>query len=161
MNIINFALQLEVEGEDFYRGLAKKTQNKGIKKIFKMLADDEMKHYETINKMRSTLNITLKETAILKNARNIFEEAKKNREDFVAQTDTKELWQKAQELEKKSEDFYLQKAKEVPKEEQKELFSKLANEEKKHYFLIENMIEFLSRPMSWIENAEFNHLEEY
>lgn len=34
-------------------------------------------------------------------------------------------------------------------------------EEKKHYFLLDNIIEFVSRPEQWLENAEFYHLEEY
>ena len=43
----------------------------------------------------------------------------------------------------------------------KRIFQKLAEEEKKHYFLLENIIQFVSRPETWLENAEFYHLEEY
>ena len=28
-------------------------------------------------------------------------------------------------------------------------------------FLLENMLDFISRPQTWLENAEFNHLEDY
>ena len=45
--------------------------------------------------------------------------------------------------------------------QQKDVFLKLADEEKKHYFLLGNIIEFISRPEHWLENAEFHHLEEY
>ena len=68
---------------------------------------------------------------------------------------------KAQDIEKKSRDFYTEKANEVKQEYQKDIFLKLAEEEKKHYFLLENIIDFISRPETWLENAEFNHLEEY
>lgn len=44
---------------------------------------------------------------------------------------------------------------------QKNLLLKLAEEEKKHMFLLENLVEFIPRPETWIENAEFNHLVEY
>jgi len=37
----------------------------------------------------------------------------------------------------------------------------IAKDEKKHRFLLENTVEFLSRPNTWIENAEFHHLDEY
>jgi rubrerythrin len=47
------------------------------------------------------------------------------------------------------------------KETHKEIFLKLADEEKKHYFLLENIIDFVSRPQKWLENAEFYHLDEY
>ncbi len=72
-----------------------------------------------------------------------------------------EVYKKAQDIEKKSIDFYLQKADEVKEHCQKGTFRKLAEEEKKHYFLLQNIIEFVSRPESWLENAEWYHLEEY
>jgi hypothetical protein len=37
----------------------------------------------------------------------------------------------------------------------------LADEEKKHMILMENLIEFVSRPDTWLENAEWYHLDEY
>lgn len=43
----------------------------------------------------------------------------------------------------------------------KKILTKLAEEEKKHLFLLENLVEFISRPETWIENAEFNHLDDY
>jgi len=68
---------------------------------------------------------------------------------------------KAQDIEKRSWDFYLEKSSEVKLQYQKEFFLKPAEEEKKHYFLLDNIIEFVSRPETWLENAEFCHLEEY
>lgn len=72
-----------------------------------------------------------------------------------------ELYKKAQEIEEKSRKFYLEKAGEAVNPAQKEIFSKIADEEKKHYFILENVIEFVSRPQNWLENAEWYHLEEY
>ena len=97
----------------------------------------------------------------MKDAKNIFVEAKQNNEQFLMQQDTQALLTEAQNLEKKTEDYYREKANKVTKDAQREILLKLAEEEKKHGFLIQNLIDFLSRPMTWIENAEFNHLEEY
>jgi len=55
----------------------------------------------------------------------------------------------------------LEKAHEVKEKYQEELFLRLAEEEKKHFFLLKNIVEFVSRPETWLENAEFYHLEEY
>ena len=41
------------------------------------------------------------------------------------------------------------------------LFEGLAEEERKHYFLLDNVIDFLFQPQSWLENAEFVHLNDY
>jgi rubrerythrin len=64
-------------------------------------------------------------------------------------------------MEEKSYKFYLEMSDKVKIESQKKIFLKLAGEEKKHMFLLENLVEFVSRPETWIENAEFNHLDDY
>ena len=41
------------------------------------------------------------------------------------------------------------------------MLAQLAAEEEKHDLLLENIIDFLSRPEQWLENAEGQHLEAY
>ena len=125
-----------------------------------MLAAEEAKHYRAIDKMRSA-RPDLSETAVLSDAKNVFARIKDSNESFDSDLGQIELYRKAQELEQKSTDFYSEKAHEVEQEYQKEIFLRLADEEKKHYFLLENIIEYVSRPQMWLENAEFCHLDEY
>ena len=160
MGIFDYAMQMEKDGEDFYRQLAQQTVNKGIRTIFITLADDEVKHYNAIEQMK-TGETQMAETTILNDAKNIFVQIKESGEEFSFDGSQIELYRKAQDIEKKSRDFYVEKADEVQEEYQRELFLKLAEEEKKHYFLLDNIIEFVSRPERWLENAEFVHLEEY
>jgi rubrerythrin len=103
----------------------------------------------------------LAQITILDDVRNVFVQMKKSGEKFGFYIGQKELYRKAQDIEKKSRDFYTEKASEVKQEYQKDIFLKLAEEEKKHYFLLENIIEFVSRPETWLENAEWYHLEDY
>ena len=72
-----------------------------------------------------------------------------------------EMYQKAREIEKQAKSFYQEKADEVEDIAQKKIFNLLAAEEQKHYFLLDNIVEFVSRPQQWLEDAEFFHLEEY
>jgi len=160
MNIFEYAMQVEKDGEEYYRQLAGKTANKGLQTILTMLADEEVKHYKAIEKMK-TAKPEMAGTTILSDAKNIFIQIQESGEDFDYDTGQIEVYKKAQDMEERSRDFYLEKANEVEEEYQKELFLKLAEEEKKHYFLLENIIEFVSRPKTWLENAEFYHLEEY
>jgi hypothetical protein len=147
-------------GWNYYRQLAQQTANKGLKTILTMLADEEVKHYYTIEAMKTTKH-RMAETTILTEAKNIFVQIKESDEKFDFDIKQSELYRKAQDIEQKSMDFYLGKANEVGGQYQKEIFLRLAEEEKKHYFLLENIIEFVSRPEQWLENAEFFHLEEY
>lgn len=160
MDIFQYAVQMEKDGEDYYRQLTQQTENKGLKTILTMLADEEVKHRNIIEKMEQE-RPQLAQTTILDDARNVFVQMKESGEKFSSAIGQKELYRKAQDIEKKSQDFYVEKANEVKEEYQKDIFLKLAEEEKKHYFLLENIAEFVSRPETWVENAEFYHLEEY
>ena len=160
MNIFEYAMQMERDGENYYHQLAQQTANIGLKTILTMLADEETKHYNAIEKMK-TADPQMAETKILTDAKNIFVQIKESNEKFGFDIGQTELYKKAQDIEKKSRVFYLEKANEVEEEYQKEIFLRLAEEEKKHFFLLENIIEFVSRPEHWLEDAEFFHLEEY
>lgn len=160
MDIFEYAMQMERDGEAYYRQLVQNVANKGLKTIMTMLADEEVKHYNAIDKIRISES-EMAETTILTDAKNIFVQLKNTNEGFDVEISQTDLYKKAQDIEEKSWDFYLEKANEVDRDYQKELFLKLAEEEKKHYFLLDNIIEFVSRPQHWLENAEFCHLEEY
>ncbi len=160
MDIFEYAMQMELDGKAFYLEIASKSNNKGLKSIVEMLANDEQKHYEILKKLKDE-NPDMRETKVIESAKNIFSEMREKIDEFVKPASNIELFKKAQELEEKSRGYYLEKAKEVDAEYQKEILEKLAEEEKRHYFLLENIIEFVSRPENWLEGAEFNHLDEY
>lgn len=161
MDIFEYALKMEKDGEDFYRRIAEKAGNAGLRTIVTMLADEEVKHYKAIEKIRQSRAAQMTQTAILKNARNVFARMKHKQDEFAADQEQVELYRKAQEIEKRSQEFYEEKAAQVDRKEQKQLFEQLAVEEAKHFFLIGNLIDFVSRPKLWLENAEWHHLEEY
>jgi rubrerythrin len=160
MDIYNYALQMEKDGEKFYRKIAAKIKNKDLQSILTMLADEEVKHYQAIESMKQD-KYQMAETTILDDVKNIFIEMKEQKQEFESDKEQIKLYEKAQEIEKKSQQFYQEKAGQADRKEQKKLFERLAREEEKHYFLLENIINFVSRPKQWLENAEWFHLEEY
>lgn len=161
MNIFDFALDMEKEGEMIYRDLAGKTPDKGLETIFNMLADDEVKHARAIESMKKNIENDMVETGILGQASTVFADMKQAKAEIFTGIEQAELYKKAQELELKSERFYREKAAEVTEKGLKKVFQKLAEEEKKHYTLLHHIIEMVSRPQNWVENAEFFHLEDY
>ena len=161
MDIFDFAMQKEKYSEDCYRRLAAQTANKGLQNIFTMLADEEVKHRHAIEKMKSATGPELHETELLGEAKSIFQQMKRAVENFDFALSELEAYKGAQKMEKESRGFYLEKDAASEHQSHKEIFRKLADEENKHYFLLENIIEFVSRPETWLENAEFNHLDEY
>lgn len=160
MDVFAFAMQMEKDGEQFYRELASKAPNEGVRAVLNMLADEEDKHYRAIQALPSE-GYMGEETDVLDQAQNIFRRMKEFGETFEIDTNQIELYKEAMVIEKKSIDFYLDRADQVEKPQQKQLFQRLAEEEKKHYRLVENLAELVARPKQWLENAEFYHLEEY
>lgn len=161
MNIFEYALKMEEESKDFYARLAQGTANVGLKTIFNMLALEEEKHCDIIKEKKIRLPQKEYDTDVLSDAKIVFEQISKSDENFDSWVDQIEAYKKSQEIEKKSRDFYLQKADEVDDRCHERIFRVLAEEEKKHYFLLQNIIDFVSRPKIWLENAEWNHLDEY
>ncbi|MFQ5952421.1 MAG: ferritin family protein [Candidatus Omnitrophota bacterium] len=160
MDIFEYAMQMEKDGWHLYHELAKKSDDEGVRNIFNMLEDDEVKHYKVFESMKKEEKPAMADTTVLTDAKNIFAQLREEKK-FDYNLPEIDLYKKAQELEKRSRDFYLEKAEEVKDEYQKEMFLKIAEEEKKHYYLLDNIIEFVSKPQFYLENAEFSNLEEY
>lgn len=162
MNIYDFALKMEKDGEEYYRDLASKTTDKGLQTIFNMLADEEQVHYDAILQMKNEdPNAELAETNVLSSAKNVFTEMKSDATEFNFAEDQIAMYQKAADTEKDNYKYYLEKAEEMTSDSHKEIFLKLAEEEKKHVHLLNNIVEFVSRPKQWVEDAEFSNLEDY
>lgn len=161
MNIFEYAIEMEKDGEEYYRKLANNTEDQGIKSILNMLADDEVKHREILQEMRDKTDVTMTETEILSKSKNIFIEMQDKHKNLSSVDREMDLYREAKEIEQKSIDFYEEKADEVDSEEQQKLLKKIADEERRHYHLIDNIEELLLRPKQWVEDGEFYHLEDY
>ena len=159
MDIFAQAIQMEKDGEAYYRQLAHRTGNHGLKTILTMLADEEVLHQQVITRMQ-TGHPHVQAGEVLTRAKNIFTEMRDSDQVLPDDTSQGDLYRKALEIEQKSEQFYTSKAKET-QDPQAQVFKALAAEERKHAILMENLIEFVSRPQTWLENAEFYHLDEY
>ena len=162
MNVFEFAMQMEKNGEAFYREIAGKTKNHGLKNIFTTLADEEVEHYKTFKKLYEKSTVRVTESNVFDKAKNIFIEMKNaGGLDLSDETPQTEAYQTAMAAEKEAYTFYEQKAAETDIPGEKKVLLTFAKEERQHYRLLENVIEFLSRPQEWLENAEFAGLDEY
>ncbi len=161
MNIFEFGMQMEKDGEAYYRNLAEKTGNKGLKSIFTMLADAEVGHHSAMKAMAENTNPEMYEAKLLADVKNVFVQMKDEQRDLDLDASQIDLYKTAQETEKKAEAFFREQSEAAESSAQKEIFTKLADEEKEHFVLLENLIEFVSRPAEWLENAEWSHLDSY
>jgi rubrerythrin len=161
MDIFQFAMDKEKYSEEFYRHLADRTNNAGLRNILTMLADEEVKHYHVVERMRTETPTEVTDTPVLANARATFEKMRGSMDRFDFSVGEADLYRKACDIEEESRRFYLEKAAEVENPAHQALFRKLAEEENKHWFLVESLRSFVARPQTFLENAEFNHIDDY
>lgn len=155
MDIYKFAMQMELDGRHYYLDLAKKTENVGIKSVLTMMAESEAKHYNVILDMQKNDKTEYsKDAEVLTKIKNIFSKMKEEKEIDVDVSQV-EFYKKAMEIEADSEKFYLERADEEKDPHRKEIFLTLAKEEKGHCILLENIVNLVSQPDSWIENSEW------
>jgi len=161
MDVLEYAMQIEKEGEAHYRELAERSNNLGMKKILTELADSEVEHYNVFKAFAENTDIPDIDEDILPNVKDIF--SKMTLESTLdINTNEIDLLQKVQVHEKKNQEIYEQKAEEVDAPALKEMLLKIAAEEGKHYQVLGGLIDFLARPSQWLENAEWSHMtDEY
>jgi len=161
MDIFQFAMEKEKFSEDYYRRLAEKTDCKGLKNICNMLADEEGKHYRIVEQMSKKIPAKVAQTPVLGNAKEIFEKMRESAEKYNFDISELQLYQKARDIEKESRKFYLEKSEQAEDTCHKGIFKKLADEEQKHFVLLEHICEFVARPQWFLENAEMCRFDDY
>jgi len=160
MDIFEFAKKKEKDAEAFYKDLAQKSNSEGLKNIYTKLANAESKHYEVVDKMKQNDNLP-EETDILEDVGTIFNKMSREKDELLSlDYDQVRAYEKARDIEKESVDLYTEKAAEETDEHRSEIFRKLAEEEKKHYALVDQLIETIILPQQWVENGEFSHILE-
>jgi rubrerythrin len=165
MNILDFALTMEKDGEEFYRKLGKESQDAGLKAIFTFLADAEARHYDIVQMKEDQAPEGI-DAPVLDEAENVFANmAPASVADLADPQSTDRcvaLYRQAQEVEKKSMEFYAEKAAELEDGPQKAMLLKLSEEEKRHFWIMYNLVDHVGRTdHGWIEFAEWNHMEQY
>ena len=161
MDVFDFAIQMEKDGEAYYRECAAKSASVGLSRILLMLADAETTHGELFRLMKAHEDATLSDSSLLDRVKNVFVEIRQKEGTAGAKSSEVELYRKALELERKSWELYGSAAERAASPSEKLLFERIAVEERRHYRIVEGIIDFVSRPEQWLENAEWNHLEDY
>ncbi len=161
MDIFEFAIDFEKEHRNFYEEKQEEVKSESVKKIFSDLAEEERKHKEILKQLQEGEKVEHMESDILPRASKAFEEIAAGLPETVLPETQVDIYIKAQEMEKRTYDFYREKAEETDLTFIKKVFTRLAEEEKKHETIMRNLVELVNRPNTWLDNAEFFHLEEY
>jgi rubrerythrin len=158
---LRMALENEQKGMKMYEGFAKKAKNEITKRTFRFLADEEVKHIDSIKEFAKTGKMKVKLRPITEvKVKTIFKTSVSHFSKKV-KTGTMDIeaHKLGMELEEKSYDLYEKMAKAAKDRKSKEFFVFLMKEESLHYDLIRNAFDFISDPESWYAGEEKRMME--
>jgi len=155
MNVYEYAMEVEKEGEAYYREMAAAATNSGLKRIFTMLADEEVKHYNVFKNMFKHEEIDLDKLNLITDTKTIFETLSNEKDNVDFDEEQIKFYKDAVEREENSHNFYAEKAESIEDEKEKAIFLQIAEEEIKHKKVLEEIIIFLEEPADWVCAAEF------
>ena len=161
MNVYDFAMKMELDGKTYYEKLAATTKVTGLHNIFLGLAEDEQKHYEIFQALKNQEAPAMTDSTALENARNIFEKLIAEKSVAGSTGDDLAGYRHAMKLEAESFRFYGEIAIHTPAPGIKQLLSRIAGEERKHFNILQNVFDFVNAPNQYLAWAEFSNLDEF
>lgn len=162
MNFYAMALELEEKLTNHYTNLAQKcAQHAGIKSIVELLGRDHTRHIQALKKMQQEECDTILRTDLFARAAAILKELKDKGEAFTCDIDQRELYQQALAITQEKVKLYRGHADMMECPENRAKLQEIAREEEYQTRLLENILDMISKPQQWVEDAEFYHFEEY
>lgn len=160
MSLYDIAVKMEIDGEQYYLELAKNATHPGIKAVFDLMADDEHKHYEIVSNLISG-SVKFSEGTSLETLKSVFAKALESGESLPMPEHAFEAYTKAADMERRSIDYYRDAYERTHSDHEKKILLELQEEETRHLMMVENLSEYVRRPLEWVETAEFNHMMDY
>jgi len=160
MNVFDFAMKMELQGKACYENLAASTQVLGLKNIFTGLAADEQKHYEVFRGLKEGKSFAMADSQMLEQAKSVFRELVGDKERMGDLREDLDGYRLGLKIEADSVKLYEDMAKKEQNQETLQLYLRIANEEKKHFNIMENICDFVMKPRYFLEWREFSNLHE-
>ncbi len=161
MNVFDFAMKMEMDGKAYYEKLAADTNVVGLKAIFVRLAADEQKHYDVVKAMKEGGGWPMADTTVLDDAKNVFRDLMGDKTIVGGLRKDLDAYLHAMKVEADSVRLYEDMAKKEANAETVQLLLKIANEETKHYNIMENLYDLVLAPQNYLAWGEFSNLKEF
>ncbi|MDE4542148.1 ferritin family protein [Thermoanaerobacterium sp. R66] len=162
MNLLEYAINMELDGAQYYNDQAELNKDNELYNVFKEMAKDEMTHAKILKNKMNEIAFELKDDRNLENVKNIFFSAKDFKTDIKDIPGQIEGYRLILNKEKESIDLYENLLNSSNDEKEREIFKYLIKQEEEHYEIIEDIITLLNHSYEWVESAEFGvRKEEY
>ena len=160
------AVQMELEGREFYLQAAKKVESEGVREILEYLAESEKYHIQKFNEIYQSLQKDPAWTESLATFAPpkhepyvcVMAMAKEKNQGAGGKDDLQAL-RTGIKMEECSIDYYLKLAKEIVNPLARRFFMSVAHEERAHYLALMDMHNYLSDPADWFYVTQMGHVD--
>lgn len=166
LEALKFAVQMEIDGKEYYQKANQESANKLGKDLFQWLAAEEDKHrqrfeevYEVIRNKKSWSEVNIKPESG-ENIKTLFSKARETAAPEIEEV-TAELnaISGAMDMENKSHTFYKLQGEKATYDAERKFYETLAAEERGHYLTLIDYREYLIDPAGWFRQMEHHSLD--
>jgi rubrerythrin len=162
MDFYEKAYELENTAIRMYQDLSENCgPYEGIRNILVNMKKNHETHLQTLKEMKDKSCGGMEPTDAFIQTKNLFEKMQSEKNTFSCDMDQLRVYERARDLIIQKLEFYEGMVGKMDCEDDNKMIKELVSEEKKHLVVLENIIEMVNRPNLWLEDAEFNHLDEY
>ena len=163
---IQMAIQMEIDGKEFYLEASRASGNEAGEKLLERLAADEDIHRQKFERIFRALEqkkgwpeITV-EPGHTQELKTVFSQQmeKMNTSNTAADTELKAI-ETAMSMENKTYDFYKSRSDAATYPAEKEFYEAVAAEETVHHQLLRDYYDFLKDPVNWFTQKEHPSLD--
>jgi len=147
---LDYAIQLERDGQNYYSDAANSTSNPLGQKMFQSLAADERRHEEILRQVAREMAIDLPEDTPKQRIVTLFDElGPEMRQELGADPGDTDVVRKAIDMEKRSVELYADQRDQADAEADRALYARLVLEEQQHMDILQNTLTYLEDSGHW------------
>jgi len=163
---LQIAVQMEIDGKEYYLKASQKSNNELGKRLLASLASEEDVHRQKFEEIYDAIR-NRKAWPVIdfqpdrgKRLRTVFATATEEMGTNVKAPDTElDAVQTAMDMENKTHDFYLNRGKDAAYDAERDFYETLAAEEREHHLVLLDYYEYLKDPAGWFVKKEHPSLD--
>ena len=166
LQVINMAIEMELDGKECYLAASKDSTNEAGKKLLQSLAEEEDIHrlkfeelYNSILKGRGWPSMELQPDTTRNIRHTLVKTCQALGVDIYGTSSELDAVQVAIDKEKRSYDFYGNQARIAAYDIEKEFYTTLAREEREHELALLDYYDYLADPAGWFVKIEHTSLD--
>jgi len=161
MNVFDCAIKMEEEARVHYESMATAATVPELKNILTLLAGAEQEHRNNLLRMKEGVQSGKAQFGSLNDAACVFRPLLDMRDIMAELKNDPDAYQHVIKEEESSIRFYEELATKAENEDTRKLLMMIADEERRHLDIVENIYAFVETPRTYLAWGEFSNLKEY